>query len=86
MKKFKVGDVVKGIRSRKDGKYNITTSDMTKARVFYIGDDGKLAVKVIKHKTVKDCVGELYYGLDPEDFDYADSLKRKVLHVLHRQS
>lgn len=47
--KFKVGDIVRGTKES-DEMYNITNSNVTKAKVVRVRDDRKISIKIIEHK------------------------------------
>lgn len=56
---FKVGDIIKG-KPEADDEYSITDSNMTKALVKKIRDNGTMLIEVLEHSELKSKVGEEY--------------------------
>lgn len=66
--KFKAGDIVRGIGD----KYTITNRNMTRGRVI-CAYPRNFKVKILKHETMPEEVGETYPNLDYEDFELVES-------------
>lgn len=66
--KFKAGDIVRGIGD----KYTITNRNMTRGRVICVYSRN-FKVKILKHETMPEEVGETYPNLDYEDFELVES-------------
>lgn len=55
-RKFAVGDIVTG-NAESDGKYTVTTSNMTKGEVVGILSNGSITIKILEHADFKDVNG-----------------------------
>lgn len=77
MKKFNVGDYIKGIKSVEKSIYGWTTEEMTLAKVIKTKDD-KMTIKVLGH-SVKSVIGNEYeVEMDESEFVKID-FKKDVL-------
>ena len=54
--KFKVGDTVRGTSY----EYWITGKNMTRGKIVNIREDGRIEVKILEHKTLKQRLGEVH--------------------------
>ena len=70
MKKFKVGDIVKGV---KGSPYTYTNKHMTKGEVVNVHESGVIDVRCIEHDTDKSCIGVVFIDLSPKYFELVES-------------
>lgn len=69
--KFKVGDIVKG-NSESDGRYAITTSNMTRGKVTHVSESDAITIEVLSHKTMPNEVGKEYVDVESKYFDLVE--------------
>jgi hypothetical protein len=80
MKKFKVGDYIKGVKDYDDSKYQWTTNSMTFARVIDTDDD-EMTIKVLGHAN-KGVMGHEYIVDNSEEEFKKIDLKKNILENL----
>lgn len=75
MKKFKVGDKVRGITNK---RYCVTNENMYLAEVTSVKNNGFIEVKILDHKDRCE-VNNKYNGLDPNYFELVERCDDKII-------
>lgn len=78
MRKFKVGDLVRG-RSDK-GLYNVTNKYMTRGVVRDVGGN-YIDAEVLEHQEEPRYIGEIFCGLDPAQFELIEPLNSGAVDI-----